>query len=123
MHRRTFLLGAGIAAGSAAAQTARPRTEAVESATPDEAPSIVLSQVGFLPNAKKRVIYRASSGEMPPDHFTLQDIGGSPRPFSLTKPLTSAPGDVPNCLIGDFSDLDREGFYQITAGTERCAPF
>jgi hypothetical protein len=123
MDRRSFLIGAGIAAGSAAAQSAPPRTEAVESATPDESPSIVLSQVGFLPKARKTVIYRVSAGEMPPDRFTLRDIGGSPRSFSLTKPLLAAPGDVPNCLIGDFSDLEREGFYQITAGNERCAPF
>jgi len=122
MDRRSFLLGAGIAAGSAAAQNSRVRAEAVESATPQETPAIVVSQAGFLPMAKKALIYRASAGEMPPETFTLLDIGGG-RPFSITKPLTPAAGDVPNCLIGDFSDLEREGLYQITAGTERCAPF
>jgi hypothetical protein len=83
----------------------------------------VLSQVGFLPKAKKTFIYRAAAAEMAPETFTLQDIGGPARPFSITKPLMAASGDVPNCFVGDFSDLDREGFYQITAGTERCAPF
>lgn len=121
MKRRSFLFGAGVAAG-VAAQTGRPRAEGVESATPGETPSIVLSQVGFLPNARKTVIYRVSAGEMPPENFTLRDIGGGPR-FAVTKPLAAAAGDVPNCLVGDFSDLEREGFYQITAGTERCAPF
>jgi hypothetical protein len=123
MDRRSFLLGAGSAAGSAAAQIAHTRAEAVDSATPDETPAIVLSQAGFLPKAKKTLIYRASAGEMPPETFTLRDVGGGPRPFSVAKPLMPAAGDVPNCLIGDFSDLGREGFYQITAGTERCAPF
>jgi hypothetical protein len=41
----------------------------------------------------------------------------------VTRPLVAAPGDLGNCLTGDFSDLDREANYQIVAGRERCAPF
>src|SRR6185295_2135303 len=92
-------------------------------ATPAEAPAIVLSQVGFLPKSRKTLIYRVAEGEVPPDSFTLRDISGPIKPFSLTRPLTRASGDVPNCLLGDFSDLDREAFYQVTAGAARCAPF
>jgi len=124
MHRRSFLFGSGVAAAvSAAAQNTPHRQEAVESATPAEEPAIVLSQVGFVPKSRKTVTYRLVSGETPPETFSLRDIGGPPQPFSLTRPLTAVAGDVPNCLIGDFSDLEREGFYQITAGDERCAPF
>lgn len=124
MHRRSFLRYAGLAAAApAAAQNAPARAERVESETPGDAPAIVLSQVGFLPKSSKRVIYRLSPDEEAPATFTLRDIGGGPKPFSITRPLTAAEGDVPNSLVGDFSDLDREGFYQITAGTERCAPF
>ena len=53
----------------------------------------------------------------------MRDIGGGPKPFSITRPLTAVAGDVPNCLVGDFSDIEREAFYQISAGGERCAPF
>ena len=124
MRRRSFLLNAGLAAAaSAAAQEMPRRPDAVESATPADEPSIVLCQLGFVPKSRKRVIYRLRAGEPPPESFTLRDIGGPPRPFTLTRPLTHAPGDVPNCLTGDFSDLDREGFYQIAAGSARCAPF
>ena len=124
MHRRSFLFSAGLAAGaSAAGQNTPSRPEGVESSTPTEAPAIVLSQVGFLPKSRKKVIYRVASGETPPESFTLRDIGGPPKPFSITRPLVKASGDFPNCLTGDFSDLEREAFYQITAGKERCAPF
>ncbi len=124
MDRRRFLLSTGLAAGVAAApQDAPARLEPVESATPTEKPAIVLCQVGFLPKCRKTVIYRLSPGEVAPANFTVRDIGGPPQPFSISRTLTKAPGDVPNCLIGDFSDLEREGFYQIAAGRERCAPF
>lgn len=124
MQRRSFLRNAGLAAAaSAAAQEMPHRPGPVEGATPSDEPSIVICQVGFVPKSRKRVIYRLRSGETPPESFTLRDIGGPPKPFTRTRPLTRAPGDVPNCLIGDFGDLDREGFYQITAGGARCAPF
>ncbi len=124
MNRRSFLWSTGLAASvSAAPQNAPVRQEPVESATPTDRPAIVLSQVGFLPKGRKTVIYRLSPGEVAPEHFTLRDVGGPPQPYSLSRPLAKAPGDVPNCLLGDFSDLEREGFYQITAGRERCAPF
>lgn len=124
MDRRNFLIRAGaLTAVSAQTDAQTARVEAVESATPGDTPAIVLSQVGFLPKSKKTVIYRMSADEQAPKTFTLRDIGGGPKPFSTTRPLRPAPGDVPNCLTGDFSDLEREGFYQIVAGNERCAPF
>jgi hypothetical protein len=121
MDRRSFLFGAGLAAASAAAQDTPSRAEAVESATPDDTPAIVVSQVGFLPQSRKTLIYRLASGQTAPETFTIRDVGGPPRP--VTRPLVAASGDVPNCLIGDFTGIDREGFYQIIAGAERCAPF
>ena len=54
MHRRTFLSGGALAATYAAAQNLPVREEAVEKDTPAATPAIVLSQVGFLPGARKR---------------------------------------------------------------------
>lgn len=115
MHRRNFMFTAGLAAASAAAQ------EAVERATPGQGPAMVLSQVGFLPGWRKTVIYRMNGEDAPPESFTVRDVGGSAKP--ITRPFVKAPGDVPNCLLGDFSDLQHEGYYQITAGAERSGPF
>ena len=124
MNRRGFLIGSGLAAGlSAAPQNAPARAAGIENATPGDSPAIVHSQAGILPQSRKALIYRLSPGEPTPETFTLRDIGGPPRPFAFSRPLVKAAGDVPNCLTGDFTDLTREGFYQITAGGERCAPF
>jgi hypothetical protein len=123
MQRRDFLLGTGMAAAaSGAAQNAQaPRAEAVESATPAASPTLVMSQVGFTPQSHKTVIYRAGS-ETPPANFTLRDTGFL-QPFSRTLTLKEAPDDLGKCLAGDFSEIDREANYQISAGRERCAPF
>jgi hypothetical protein len=124
MHRRDFLLGTGIAAGtSAAPQDATPRAEAVESAVPQAMPVIVHSQIGFLPRSRKTVIYRISSGVTPPENFSIRDTGYLPRPTAVTRPLVASPGDLGACLTGDFSDIQREANYEIAAGAERCAPF
>jgi hypothetical protein len=124
MDRRTFIIRSGLASAvAAAAQDAPHRTEEVEKATPGETPAIVLSQVGFVPRSRKTLIYRLPADAPAPATFTVRDIGSPLKPFSITRPLVRAPGDVPNCLVGDFSDLDREAFYQIIAGRERCAPF
>jgi hypothetical protein len=124
MDRREFLVGTGLlTASSAAAQEAAPRAEAVESAVAAATPAIVLSQVGFPPGARKIVVYRVSPGSAVPESFSIRDNGYLPKPTTVTKPLVAAPGDLGPCLVGDFSDLQREANYQITAGTERCPPF
>jgi hypothetical protein len=124
MQRRDFLLGTGLAAAvPAAPQGAAPRAEAVESAVPAATPVIVLSQVGFLPRSRKTVVYRLSGSAAPPASFGIRDNGYLPRPATVTKPLVAAPGDLGPCLTGDFSDVDREANYQISAGGERSSPF
>jgi len=124
MHRRDFLLGTGLAAASSgAAQNAAPRAEAVESAVAAATPVIVLSQVGFAPRSRKTVVIRLGGGGAPPENFNIRDNGYLPRPTTVNRPLAAAPGDLGPCLIGDFSDIDREANYQIAAGGERCAPF
>jgi len=124
MDRRDFLLGTGLAAAtSAAAQDAAPRAEGVESAVAAATPVIVLSQVGFSPRSRKTVVYRLGGNAPPPANFSIRDNGYLPRPVTVTRPLAAAPGDLGPCLIGDFSEIDREANYQIGAGGERCAPF
>ena len=78
MKRRSFL-GWGLASPAAAllAQTGPPREEAVESMMPDEGPAIALNHLGFLPDARKKVIFRYS-GDNGPAEFQIRDIGTAP---------------------------------------------
>jgi hypothetical protein len=122
LSRRTFL-GASLASPAvAAAQQGPPRPERIEDLTPAPTPAIALNHLGFLPNARKIVVVRAS-GEDAPTEIGIRDIGSPPEPFRITKPLKKVEADFGPCLAGDFSDLDREGMYQLTAGRERSVPF
>lgn len=105
-----------------AAQQGPPREERVERMMPEAAPGIALNHLGFLPQARKTVIFRYA-GDDGPDRFTLRDIGGPPTPFHETRPLKPFASDVIQCLTGDFSDLDRPGMYQIAVGEELSVPF
>ena len=119
MQRRRFL-GAGLAAPALLAQQGPPRPERVESMLPSEGPLIAINHLGFVPTAKKLVIYRDAS-EGAPTEFVLRDIGGGP--FRETRPLKRYSSDIIECLVGDFSGVDREGMYQVTVGDELSVPF
>jgi hypothetical protein len=120
MNRRSFLgLGLSTPGAMLFAQQGPPREERVESMTPDPEPAIALNHLGFLPNSRKVVIYRAS-GE---SSFSIRDIGGPAKPFRETRPLKRFTSDVIDCLVGDFSDIEREGMYQVTIGDELSVPF
>jgi len=56
-----------------------------------------------------------------PRAFRLFDV--SERPFSITRPLVESHSDLGPCLIGEFSDIDRPGLYQIVAGGEHSVQF
>jgi hypothetical protein len=125
MDRRTFLteLGAG-AAFAASAQTPPKQQfveERVERITAPPKPAFAINHLGFLPRSKKTVVFRLS-GEAPAE-FTFRDIGSSPKPPELKRALTRVNSDLGDCLVGDFSDVERPGMYQVTAGTEMSVPF
>jgi hypothetical protein len=53
----------------------------------------------------------------------MRDVSGYPKPFAITKPLQKVDSDFGPLLTGDFSDIDRLGMYQVTAGDERSVQF
>jgi hypothetical protein len=131
MNRRSFLVGQAVwpALGRRnrpphllAAQAGPPQPARVESLTARATPIVALNHLGFVPKAPKMVIVRAT-GESAPREFTVRDIGGPPQPFQLKKPLQASRCDFGDCLTGEFTDLDTEAMYQVSAGEERSVPF
>lgn len=122
-NRRSFLFTLGLPAPAllSAAQKKSQRDDRQESLRPAATPAIAMCHAGYLPDARKTVLYRYS-GEFPPDDFSLRDIGGPPKPFQQTRPLEKASGVI-ECFRGDFSDLQREAMYQVMVGDERSVPF
>ena len=123
MNRRSFL-GWGLSTPAAAlfAQSGPPREEPVEAMMPEDAPAIALNHLGFLPGARKTVIFRYSGDEGPAD-FQIRDIGGGDGAIRQTLPLKREHSDVIDCLVGDFSAIDREGMYQVSIADELSTPF
>jgi hypothetical protein len=123
MNRRCFL-GWGLSTPAAAllAQTGPPRAEPVEAMTPEDTPAIALNHLGFLPGARKTVIFRYAGEEGPAD-FQIREIGGGAGAVRQTLPLRRETSDVIDCLVGDFSAIDRQGLYQISIADELGTPF
>ncbi len=122
MKRRGFLsLGVSTPILLSGQQTpARP--EAIEMMRPGELPAIALNHLGFTPKARKQVIVRYS-GDFPPEEFTLREIGGGSSLLRQTRPLKRHASGVITCYTGDFSDIEREGMYQVIVDDERSVPF
>lgn len=81
-------------------------------------PAIAVSHVGFRPESSKRVIVRNPTLRS----FTMRDIGSGPA-FQIERPLAAASFDFDPAAMGDFSDINRTGLYQIRAGDELSPPF
>jgi hypothetical protein len=122
MNRRHFIAGLAAAPSIASAQKGPPSEQRVESLTAPATPKIALNHLGFLPKAAKVVIYRDAS-DSAPGEFAIRDIGSPPKPFRQSRPLKKVKSDFGDCLVGDFSDIDREAMYQVTIGSERSVPF
>jgi hypothetical protein len=122
MNRRNFLSTAVVAPAALSAQQGPPREERIERLTAQPTHAIALNHLGFLPNARKPVVFRLS-GQATPREFLLRDIGSPPKPFSLRRPLAKLSSDLGDFLTGDFSEVTREGMYQVTIGEERSVPF
>src|SRR5689334_13692253 len=115
MDRRDFLRVGLSTPAVLAAQKGPPREERVERMVPDGMPDIALNHLGFLPKARKVVIYRWA-GESAPEELVLRDIASAQVPFRQTRKLKRVTSDVIDCLVGDFSDIEREGMYQLSIG-------
>ena len=128
MNRRQFLWLVPVAPAFQSAPSPQPmqfpaaEQQRLETLRPAPKPAIALNHLGFLPKAKKIVIYRMTDGAAPPE-FSVRDIGQPRQPLRLVFPLKKAASDFGGCLVGDFSELEREGMYQVTVGEERSAPF
>jgi len=123
MHRRTFLRHFGLAApASLAAQQQRTADPRLAKLTPGPKPAIAVNHLGFMPKARKSVLYRLS-GPAAPSEFTIREIGSVTPPFRITRPLTRVPSDLGDCVVGDFTEVEREGMYQITISDEGSVPF
>jgi hypothetical protein len=124
MDRRTFLAAAGAGSTLAAAQNPPKKEfveERVERITAPPKPALAINHLGFRPRGNKTVVFRLT-GEVPAE-FTFRDIGSRPKPPELKRPLTRVNSDLGDCLVGDFSDVERPGMYQVTAGKEMSVPF
>jgi hypothetical protein len=125
MDRRTFLTELGAGAAFAASAQNPPKQqfveERVERITAPPKPALAINHVGFTPRSKKTVVFRLTGGA--PAEFTFRDIGSRPKPPELTRRLTRVNSDLGDCLVGDFSDVERPGMYQVTAGSEMSVPF
>ena len=120
VERRSFVLGLSAVSPAVRllAQEGPARPDPVEKMTAGVEPSIAVCHVGFRPDAKKRVIVRKPG--LP--RFTMEEIGSGP-PFRLQRPLAAVDSAFGAALAGDFSDVTREGLYQIRAGGELSPPF
>jgi hypothetical protein len=123
VNRRRFVrLGLASPAGMLLAQQGPPREERVEQMMPDVTPAIALNHLGFLPRSRKKVIFRYA-GDDAPESFVIRDIGGPRTPFRETRPLKRYTSDIIDCMVGDFSDIEREAMYQVSIGEEVSVPF
>lgn len=94
----------------------------LETLQPRAKPAIALNHLGFLPKGRKILVWRLAGGPEP-NEFILRDIGQPPKPFRLSFPLKKVASDLGECLVGDFSEVEREAMYQVLAGGERSVPF
>jgi hypothetical protein len=123
MKRRNFLASVAVPVAAAAQQPVPGgRTEAPAEPVAGPKPAVALSHVGFLPNARKTLIYRVT-GSSAPNEFTIRELGYPLKNFQVSIPLRKVAGDLGDHMVGDFSSLDHEGLFVATAGGERSVPF
>lgn len=123
MNRRKFV--AALAASPAAFLALEEKDalgERSSGSSLDILPSIVVNHLGFRPEARKTFIYR-NTGSTVPTEFVVREMGFPMKPFEITLPLKRAKGDFGEHLVGDFTQVNREGLYEAVAGGERSVPF
>lgn len=123
MRRRDFIRGVGLSlAVPVLGQEGPPVKERVEELTAPKNPAIALNHLGFVPNARKIVLFR-QPGSAAPAEFTLREIGSNAKPVQSTRPLRPVKCDFGPCLAGDFTDIEQPGLYQVTVGGLHSVPF
>ena len=123
MRRRDFMKGIGFSlAAPTFAQEGPPVKERVEELTAPGKPAIALNHLGFVPNARKTVLFR-HPGPVAPAEFTLDEIGSNAKALRWRRPLRPVKCDFGPCLAGEFTDIDQPGLYQVTVGNLRSVPF
>lgn len=102
-------------------QEGPPRPDPIEVMTPPPTPAIALNHLGFRPRAGSKTLVVRATATPAPRRYTLRDV--SERHFSFTRPLREVQSDLGPCLTADFTDLTRQGLYQITVGNEYSVQF
>ena len=76
-------------------------------------PAIVLNQLGYLPTATKKVIFRIGEEG---DAFDVVDVGTNEVTYTgkIGEEVYSA-GDEQSCFVGYFSDVTKPGQYKIVS--------
>jgi hypothetical protein len=125
VNRRTFL---GAAAALPAVLRAQgpvgPPVEAfVERMTagPNQ-PKVAVSHVGFRPRAGRKTVVVRDPSQPYPKEFRVNATDGRRSNSGQTRgarPLTPVRCDLGAFLIGDFSDIQAPGAYQVSVGGER----
>lgn len=121
MERRQFLqalTALGPTAAAVVAQEGPPHADPVEKMIAGSEPSVLVCHVGFRPEAQKRVVVRNQSVR----NFLMYDVSSGPA-FRVERPLVAVSSDLGPALAGDFTDVTRQGLYQIRAGEELSPPF
>jgi hypothetical protein len=108
---------AALTPALALARSGTVASDPLERMTAGKSPAIAVSQVGFRPETKKRVLVR----QMEATSFQLEETGGSG--FKRVFSLRSAPSELERLLLGDFSDVTQPGKYLLRVGAEVSPPF
>jgi hypothetical protein len=125
MQRRDFCLSLGAVAPAIASaqQQQTSEGERIEKLTAPPTPAIALNHLGFLPDARKTIIFRLTGGAAPTE-FSVRDVSSSAKPFRATGRLRKEASDFGECLVGDLSEVRSQMMMcQATVGTERSVPF
>lgn len=129
MNRRAFLGAAAAIPAALRAQGEGPGGPAVESAvermTPGEGPKVATSHVGYRPGTGRKMVVVRNPVAPYPKEFTIRGIdsqrsnatGSNRQP----RPLTPVRCDMGTFLVGDFSEIEHPGMYQVGVGGERVA--
>jgi hypothetical protein len=128
MNRRTFL-GAAAALpvalrGQGEGPSGPPVESAVEKMTAGDHPTVATSHVGYRPHVGRKIVIIRNPTSPYPKEFTIRGIdsqrgNNSPSGGNGPRPLTPVRCDLGTFLIGDFTDIDRPGMYQVGLRGER----
>lgn len=86
--------------------------------TADRSPALGLCQLGFLPNARKRIIVRGPVADG--ENITLLSPDGKSQTLNF---LPAAAYDLGSGSVADFSNVSAPGTYRASFRSEQSVPF